>query len=100
MGLQGYNAKIKSRVPFSKKEEVFSLTLCLWQANFFSRKVAKVQRRQACGRQVAKGSIFSLRLCVFARFFFTPSLPAVGRPAYRREAAKLYNLSQILGLIC
>jgi hypothetical protein len=69
MGLQGYNAKIKSRVPFSKKEEVFSLTLCLWQANFFSRKVAKVQRRQACGRQVAKGSIFSLRLCVFARFF-------------------------------
>ena len=41
MGLQGYNAKIKSRVPFSKKEELFFLTLCLWQANFFSRKVAK-----------------------------------------------------------
>jgi hypothetical protein len=35
MGLQGYNAKIKSRVPFSKNEEVFSSTLCLWQANLF-----------------------------------------------------------------
>ena len=87
MGLQGYNAKIKSRVPFSKKEEVFSLTLFLLQANFFSRKVAKVQRRQACGRQVAKGSIFSLRLCVFARFFFHAK-PPCGRYAYRREAPK------------
>jgi hypothetical protein len=35
MGLKGYNAKIKSRVPFSKKEEVFSLTLFLLQANLF-----------------------------------------------------------------
>jgi hypothetical protein len=94
MGLQGYNAKIKSRVPFSKKEEVFSLTLFLLQANFFSRKVAKVQRRQACGRQVAKGSIFSLR-------------PTCGRQALSLhelfssgQFAEMYNLSQILGLIC
>jgi hypothetical protein len=64
MGLQGYNAKIKSRVPFSKKEEVFSLTLCLWQANFFSRKGAKPQRHQ-----------FFLCVSASSRAFFLHAIP-------------------------
>ncbi len=80
MGLQGYNAKIKSRVPFSKKEEVFSLTLCLWQVNFFfsqSRKGAKAPSLRKAGRKGINFFFASLRL----RALFFHAKPPCGRQA-------------------
>jgi hypothetical protein len=59
-GYKCYKAKVKDRVPFRKKEELFFFMPCLWQANFFF--LAKAQRSKGAkpaGRQAAKGSIFS-----------------------------------------
>jgi hypothetical protein len=65
-------AKVKERVPFSKKEELFFLTLCLWQVNFFfsqSRKGAKAPSLRKAGR---KGINFFF---ASSRAFFLHAIP-------------------------